>query len=589
MRGLVERMRARLIGAKVPIWYDVDYRLPLPALEGHAGIEPRRADLVVWHLFGQRLVSSRELHTPRRISYGELARVHTPEYLESLSRADTLARIFAVHPSEVRADEVLRTVRLACGGTLAAARAALGSQGPALNLLGGFHHAAPDRGGGLCPVNDLAVAVASLRAHGFDGQVVVLDCDAHPPDGTAACLRDDGKAFIGSLSGSDWGPLESAGSVTDEVLLPDGAGDQVYLDALDQLLGRMPRPALAFVIAGGDVLAGDRMGRLGLTLDGARRRDLAIARALDGVPSVWLPGGGYSEQAWKVLAGTALVLLGEGRRPIGDDDPMRGRFAAVSARLRQDLLRGDLALTAEDVEASLGVRAPANPTLLGYYTADGIEYALFRFGLLDFIGRLGYDHFHVDIELVASGGDRVQLHGRADGKDWLLVELVLEKRTVEGRPILYTHWLSLRNPRARFFAERPQLPGQEVPGLGLAREVSQLLRLIAERLQLEGVAFRPAWYHTAFVGRHSFRFVDPARQGRFEALQRDLSSLPLLELSLAVAHGKVRLDGQPYAWEADEMVSWLAPHPHDEEATAKERERVKFTLATEQGGAHEGR
>ena len=561
-------------GRRVPIWYDPAYRLPLPALEGQSGVEPRRADLVIWYLLGHHAISTRALETPRRISFEELARVHTPEHLESLARPETLARIFAVDPSEIAVDEVMETLRLACGATMEAAQTALERGGPTLNLLGGFHHAAPDHGGGLCAVNDIAVAVAGLRAHGFRGPVAILDCDAHPPDGTAACLRDDAAVWIGSLSGSDWAALPRV----DEVLLPESSGDGAYGAALDSLLGRMPRPELAFVIAGGDVLSGDRLGRLGLTLAGARERDLRLARALSGVPTVWLPGGGYHEDSWKVLAGTALALLSRSRRPIETEDPMRGRFAAVSARLQQELLRGDLDLTPEDIEASLGVRPRRNPTLLGYYSADGIEYALYRFGLLRLLERLGYVRFRIELQPVTSGGDRVQLHGQADRREWLLVDLQLERRTVAERPILYVHWLSLRNPRARFGPHHPQLPGQEVPGLGLARETGELLARVAERLQLEGVAFRPAWYHTAFTARHDFRFVDPARQGRFEALQRDLAGLPLLAASLAVADGRVRLDGNPYSWEADEMVFWLAAHPQDEALTAQERARVHFTV-----------
>jgi acetoin utilization deacetylase AcuC-like enzyme len=576
LKQIADALRAHR--RRVPIWYDVGYRWPLPAVAAQAGIEPRRADLVAWYLLGRRAVSSRALRAPRRISYEELARVHTPEHLESLSRPDTLARIFAVDPSEISVDELLDTVRLACGATLEAAGAALDARGPALNLLGGFHHAAPDHGGGLCAVNDIAVAVATLRAGGLRGRIVVLDCDAHPPDGTAACLCDDPEAWIGSLSGSDWGQLEDV----DEVRLAERADDRVYLAALDALLARMPRPRLAFVIAGGDVLAGDRFGRLGLTLAGARERDLHLCAALDGVASVWLPGGGYHRDAWKVLAGTALALLKGSRRPIADADPLQEHYSALSAGLRQELLRGDLDLSAEDIEVALGARVARNPTLLGYYTTEGVEYALYRFGLLALLERLGYHGFRVSIQPVPSGGDRVQLTGRAEGRDWLLVDLVLERQTVEEEPILYVHWLSLRNPRAQFGPRLPQLPGQEVPGLGLAREVSEILVRIAERLSLQGVAFRPAWYHTAFVARHHFRFVDPARQGRFEALERDLSGLPLLDASLAVANGRVRLDGRPYSWEAEEMVSWLHPHDTHLYQVAAARERAHFTLATDE-------
>ncbi len=147
-------------------------------------------------------------------------------------------------------------------------------------------------------------AIATLRAEGFRGRVAVLDLDAHPPDGLAACLDADRDVWIGSLSGSDWGPLPRA----DETVLPPGTQDPAYLDALGALLSRMPRPRLAFVIAGGDVLAGDRLGTLGLTVAGARERDLLVASELEGVPSVWLPGGGYSDRAWHVLAGTGMAV-----------------------------------------------------------------------------------------------------------------------------------------------------------------------------------------------------------------------------------------------------------------------------------------
>jgi hypothetical protein len=47
-------------------------------------------------------------------------------------------------------------------------------------------------------------AIAAVRADGFSGRVLVLDLDAHPPDGLAACLAGDPSCVIGSISGSDW-------------------------------------------------------------------------------------------------------------------------------------------------------------------------------------------------------------------------------------------------------------------------------------------------------------------------------------------------------------------------------------------------
>lgn len=561
------------IGRPPPTWYHPDYRLPIPSMEGRTGAEPRRADLVAWHLASTRALPARRLSTPEPLPWADLARVHGAAWLESLDRPETIARLFGAEPWEVNVDEIMRTVRLACGGTLAAARAALATRDATLNLLGGFHHAGPDFGGGNCPVNDIAVAVAALRAEGWKGHVAVIDLDAHPPDGTAACFRDDPGVWIGSISGSTWTELPGV----DEVAIP-GADDATYLAALDALLGRMPRADLAFVLAGGDVLAKDRFGALNLTLDGVGRRDERVYDAVRGMASVWLPGGGYHPDAWKVLARTAALLAtGRLQKIPKDADPLRVRFAAIARKLDRKALGEESELSSEDLEEALGLARSRGNRLLGFYTANGIEYALFRYGVLGHLARLGYHDFRVQIDTV-DVGDRSRVYGRDGGDEHLLMETVLARERVAGEDVLYVQWLTLRDPRAPFSPARPRLPGQEVPGLGLAREAGELLGRIAQRLGLAGVAWRPMYYHTAYTARHDFRFVDPVRQGRFEALVRDTAHLPLVEVTRALAEGRVRMDGAPYAWEADVMLHRPGGPPAEDPRTVEERERVRFTL-----------
>jgi len=340
----------------------------------------------------------------------------------------------------------------------------------------------------------------------------------------------------------------------------------------------MPRPHLAFVIAGGDVLAGDRFGRLGLSLAGARDRDLRVAAELEGIPSVWLPGGGYSLHAWRVLGGTGMVVATASTKPIPPEyDPLASRFAAVSARLAPAELTESGELTADDLEEALGLRPRGQRLLLGFYTAAGMEHALFRYGIFDQLERMGYRQFRAAFD-ATSPGERLRVFGSAEGQEHLLVELVLERLRVHGVEMLFVHWLSLRNPRAQFSALRPKLPGQDVPGLGIAREAVTMLARMAIRLGLGGVAFRPAHYHNAWAARHGFAFVDPDRQGRFEALVRDLAGLTLLEATIAVDEGRVLLDGKPYGWEADDMAYWLHESPTAPGEVERERDRVSFTV-----------
>jgi acetoin utilization deacetylase AcuC-like enzyme len=545
-------------------------------MESALGIEPRRADFAAWWLTGTRVISPRRLRAPTRIAVHRLARVHTPELLESLSRPEGLANVFGADPADIRADELMDTIRLACGGTLGATRETLRTGEPAINLLGGFHHAAPSVAGGFCPVNDIAVAITAVRDRGFTGRVVILDLDAHPPDGLCACLQHDPRVFIGSLSGSDWGPLPGV----DETLLPEGTGDEPYLAELRRLLHRAPRPDLAYVNAGGDVLAGDRMGRLGLTLRGARRRDLMVAAWLDGVPQVWLPGGGYSSDSWRVLAGTGMAVATRSLRAIPDDySPLAARYSGISEGLSQADLGDAGELSLIDVEESLGLRPSRQRLLLGFYTAQGMEVALQQYGIFQHLARLGYRNFRMTFDR-EGGGERVRLLGTADdlAGEQLLVELIVEKRRCLGVPVLYVHWFSLRHPRAHFSERRPRLPGQDVPGLGLAQEAGTMLARMAIRLGLGGVVFRPSNYHVAYTSRKGFAFVQPERQGRFEALERDLAGYPLATATQLVADGKVLLGDTPYEWEADEMVYWLRESPADSGEVDRVKTLTHFTV-----------
>ncbi|TMA25474.1 MAG: histone deacetylase [Deltaproteobacteria bacterium] len=571
LRGVEGRVRRWLFGRDFSLWYAPEYRLPLSHLEARTGFDPRRSAYALWYLLDRGAVALRDLRMPRKAEYSELARVHSPELLDSLSRAETAARVWSVDPSDVPVDEVMTTVRLACGATIDAAREmaapsprAVGRR--ALNLLGGFHHAKPDVAGGFCPVNDLAVAIAALRAEGFSGRVLVLDLDAHPPDGTAACLERDPSHWIGSISGADWGPM---GNV-DETVLPEHAGDEPYLRALEALLARMPPGDLAFVVAGGDVLFGDQLGNLGLSLAGCRERDLRVADALSRVPSVWLPAGGYGRDGWRALAGTGLALATRSRAPIpARYDPLRARFSAIA----RSILPADLG---EEIDEDVGLGSTRRKLFLEFYSAEGLEHALHRYGVLTELGRLGYGPFQVEIQREGVG-QSARVIDLPSGQ--ALIELVAEKRRIGGAEMLYVHWLALRHPRARFSQERPQLPGQDVPGLGMAKEISALLLRMAMRLGLEGIALRPAAYHLAYNGRQLLRFLDPARQGRFEALVRDLAGLSLTDATRAVSQGRVLLEGAPYRWEPDEMVQWINPRPDEREAIEKEKQRVRFRIS----------
>ena len=113
-----------------------------------------------------------------------------------------------------------------------------------------------------------------------------------------------------------------------------------------------------------------------------------------------------------------------------------------------------------------------------------------------------------------------------------------------------------------------------------------MLARMAVRLGLGGVVFRPAYFHTAYAARHEFAFVDPERQGRFEALVRDLAHR-------AAARGDERASPRgACGWTASptpgRRTRWptgCASRPPSAGEVERERERVRFIARRRPAGA----
>jgi acetoin utilization deacetylase AcuC-like enzyme len=279
------------------------YVLPLPP--GHRfpmSKYGRLRERVAAELPGVRLCE------PPSATVAELGAAHAPDYV---------ARVLAgeLAPAEVRAigfpwsERMVERSRRSAGATLAAARDAL-VQGVAVNLAGGTHHAAHDRGAGYCVFNDAAVTARTLQGEadraGQRLAVAVIDLDVHQGDGTAQILGGERDVFTLSLHGERNFPFRKQRSHLD-VGLPDDCGDTHYLAALDDALARMTEhfaPGLIVYLAGADPHEDDRLGRLALSTEGLAARDervFALARALE-VPIVVCMAGGYGHDIETTVA-----------------------------------------------------------------------------------------------------------------------------------------------------------------------------------------------------------------------------------------------------------------------------------------------
>lgn len=274
------------------LWSSARYTFPVP--EGHRFPVAKYA-LLRDRVIAEGLAAPEQIHDAPAATDDMLLRVHTPEYVRAF-REGTLSE------AAVRrlgfpwsAGLVERSLR-ALAGTNAAAHHAL-QHGVAMNLAGGTHHAFPEYGEGFCVFNDVAVSTRLLQAEHLVERVAIVDLDVHQGNGTHAIFAGDPSAYTFSMHGGRNYPFNKVAGTLD-LELDDGTGDDEYLRLLAGALPVVLRDAAAdivFYLAGADPHEGDRLGRLKLTFDGLRRRDMMVLEACReiGLPVVVTIAGGY--------------------------------------------------------------------------------------------------------------------------------------------------------------------------------------------------------------------------------------------------------------------------------------------------------
>jgi acetoin utilization deacetylase AcuC-like enzyme len=300
-----------------------------------------------YRLIYQRLVSSgvaeqTDFLEPKPASDKDILLVHTSEYVYKLQYGN-LTAAEELQMEIPYSEELVDAFWLAAGGSILAAERALQDR-VAFNIGGGFHHAFPNHGEGFCMIHDVAVAIRRLQKDGKIRRAMVVDCDVHQGNGTAAIfghrqnverslpsfyapsrfppLPKEGKD--GPPKPKDEPPKAENGAPADldvftislhqqnnypaikppssiDVNLPDHTKDEEYLAWLDNALSsglRQFEPELLCYVAGADPYKEDQLGGLDLTIEGLKRRDELVFRVAKtrNIPVMVTFAGGYAQR-----------------------------------------------------------------------------------------------------------------------------------------------------------------------------------------------------------------------------------------------------------------------------------------------------
>lgn len=277
------------------IAYSPVYKYSLP--------EKHRFPMMKYELLPEQLlyegtVSSGNFFEPGPLDEAVIMLTHEAGYwqkLKSLSLTDREIRAIGFPMS----DALVQRGRHISNGTVQCALYAR-QFGIAMNIAGGTHHSFTNKGEGFCLLNDIAIAANYLLYQQLAARILIIDLDVHQGNGTAQIFRNEPRVFTFSMHGERNYPARKEQSDLD-IGLPDGIDDNAYLDILQKQLPRLfdaVAPDFVFYLSGVDVLATDKLGRLGLSLAGCKERDRMVLQLCmqHRLPVAVSMGGGYSER-----------------------------------------------------------------------------------------------------------------------------------------------------------------------------------------------------------------------------------------------------------------------------------------------------
>ena len=283
-----------------PIAFHSIFKHPLP--EGHR-FPMLKYELLPQQLLHEGIALKTDFFEPEIIPIETVLRVHTKEYVSDLLNLTLDPKAARKIGFPLSKELVERELRIAQGTILGSEKAF--ETKVAFNIAGGTHHAYSNRGEAFCLLNDQAIAAQYLLDKKLAKKILIIDLDVHQGNGTAEIFQKNDNVFTFSTHGKSNYPFKKETSDLD-IALPDKTGDEEYLKIINDTVAKLidrEKPDFIFYLSGVDILDSDKLGKLGCSINGCKKRDeivLSLCHKLE-IPVQCSMGGGYSPEIKTII------------------------------------------------------------------------------------------------------------------------------------------------------------------------------------------------------------------------------------------------------------------------------------------------
>ncbi|MCP4129799.1 MAG: hypothetical protein GY754_02165 [bacterium] len=195
-------------------------------------------------------------------------------------------------------------------------------------------------------------------------------------------------------------------------------------------------------------------------------------------------------------------------------------------------------------------------------------------GLLDHLHDKGFSHIAIDFDRDDTYIHALRMYHKTINEKNLLIDVRLSESKIEVNKkiaaaikdrepfdMLVVEWASAQNPDEEFSGDKPRLPGQEKPGLGVLLFLMKMMYVMGKEIRKDGFMDVPDHFHLAVMYSRKFKFIDPVDEGILLAVMRDLKEYSLSDLTWGFLTGTIfdESTGEYQVYTPSGQVAWLSP------------------------------